>query len=288
MLGQHRQLYGFPELNLFLADDLGELLDLDDRVRQASKYWGIYTVGLVRTIAELEFGAQTEPTMRLALDWLEDRRAWPCAGILRHLLARIAPRIGVDKSPRTALSGHSLRRMLGSCPGARLLHLARHPVSCVTSMMTTGQPTERHGPALESDPERAAFCTELWCEAHERILELAAAKDRPPMLLVPGEDLVAGPNPTLARIAAWLQVDSDPAVLEAMRHPERSPFANPGPWPSWGDQDPHFLASPAFDPSAGAIVSAIPDWWRLERRLVRRLRALADCLGYAVDPAVWG
>jgi hypothetical protein len=127
MLGQHRQLYGFPELNLFLADDVGQLLDLDDRIRQASDYWGIYTVGLVRAIAELEFGTQTEPTMRLALAWLQHRRVWTCADLLWHLLAHIAPRIGIDKSPRTTLSGHSLRRMLGSCPGVRLLHLSRDP-----------------------------------------------------------------------------------------------------------------------------------------------------------------
>ena len=139
--------------------------------------------------------------------------------------------------------------------------------------------------ALERDPEQAAFCAELWCEAHERILVLTEAKDGPPILPVRGEDLVADPDPTLARIAVWLGVDSDPAALQAMRHPEHSPFANSGPWPSWGDQDPRFLASPTLDRTAGAIVSAIPDWWHLERRLVRRLLSLADRLGYAVDRA---
>jgi Sulfotransferase family len=284
MLGQHRQLYGFPELNLFLTDEVGQLLDIDDRVRQASEYWGIYTVGLIRAIAELEFGGQTEPTMRLALASIQDRRVWLCADLPRHLLAHIAPRIGVDKSPRTALSGRSLGRMIGSCPSARILHLTRHPVSCVTSMMTAAQPTHRHGLVLERDPERASFCAELWCEAHERILDLGEARDRQSVLLVRGEDLVADPDPALARIATWLGVDSDPAALQAMRHPERSPFANPGPWPSWGDQDPHFLASPTLDRSAGARVTAIPDWWCPERGLARRLRALADRFGYAVDP----
>jgi hypothetical protein len=55
---------------------------------------------------------------------------------------------------------------------------------------------------------------------------------------------------------------------------------------SWGDQDPRFLASPSLDRSAGAIVSAIPDWWQLERGLVRRLQTLADRLGYAVESTV--
>jgi hypothetical protein len=174
--------------------------------------------------------------------------------------------------------------MLDSCPGVRLLHLARHPVTCVTSMMNSAQPIPRNGLPLEQDPARAAFCAELWCEAHERILDVAQAKDRP-RLLLRGEELVADPEPALDRIASWLGVDGDPAALQAMLHPERSPFANPGPRPSWGDQDPRFLASPMPDQSAGAIVPAIPYWWRLEDRLVRRLLSLADCLGYAVDRA---
>jgi hypothetical protein len=51
MLGRHRQLYGFPELNLFMVDDVGRLLDLDRNIRQASGIWGIYIAGLVRAIA---------------------------------------------------------------------------------------------------------------------------------------------------------------------------------------------------------------------------------------------
>jgi Sulfotransferase family len=280
MLGQHDRLYGFPELNLFLTDRVGQLLDLDDRVRQTTRHWGIYTVGVARAVAELEFGAQTEESLQQAIDWLQQRRDWPCADLLRHLLARIAPRIGVDKSPRTALSAHSMQRMLNRPMRARCLHLTRHPISCITSMMVSGQVWSRNSAMLEPDTERAAYCASLWCEANERILDLISTDL---VLRVRGEHLLAKPDLMLNEIAAWLGLDSDPATLEAMRHPERSPFATPGPWPSWGDQDPGFIASPGLDRTVGQLTTTIPHSWRLAHGLSDRLQALGDRLGYIVD-----
>ena len=190
----------------------------------------------------------------------------------------------MEKSPRTALSSEALQHMLASCAGLRVVHLARHPVACINSMIASGP--QDGADASESDPDRARFCTELWCEAHERILDLANKRHAPPVLLVRGEDVLADPSLELRQIVAWLGIDNDSTVLQAMLHPEASPFANPGPWPSWGDQDPRFLASPALDLGTNEVTSTIPASWQLADDLTRRLGEVAKRLGYSFDRGV--
>src|ERR1700693_5783209 len=53
MIGQHPQMYGLPELHLFSADTIGEWLEQCSRESYEMDH------GLVRTVAELFFGAQT-------------------------------------------------------------------------------------------------------------------------------------------------------------------------------------------------------------------------------------
>src|SRR5947209_5720522 len=52
MLGRHPQLYGFPELNLFVFDTVGELWRHSNTPGPAE---GSYGTGLLRVIAEFEF-----------------------------------------------------------------------------------------------------------------------------------------------------------------------------------------------------------------------------------------
>ena len=123
MLGQHPGLYAFPELNLFLTDTLGELLDWDMRPATARQYVG----GLTRAIAELEFGGQAALSIERARDWLEARRDWRTDTILHFLMARTAARAMVDKSPRTSMTKAACMRAVSMLPRGRFLHLTRHP-----------------------------------------------------------------------------------------------------------------------------------------------------------------
>src|SRR5215471_9146479 len=60
MLGQHPQMYGLPELHLFAAETVR------DRTRLAEqKDFNIHH-GLLRVIAQLYFGEQSEVTVRAA------------------------------------------------------------------------------------------------------------------------------------------------------------------------------------------------------------------------------
>jgi hypothetical protein len=73
MLGMHPQLYAVPELCLFMADSVAELLDIF-RLSQ-----GPHVDGLLRTIAQLEFGAQQDGEIAAARGWLAQRSDWSTA-----------------------------------------------------------------------------------------------------------------------------------------------------------------------------------------------------------------
>src|SRR5262245_5988787 len=67
MLGQHPELYGLPELHLFSAHTIA------DWWQQCSTEGFDMDHGLVRTVAELYFGGQTDRTASQARGWLRRR-----------------------------------------------------------------------------------------------------------------------------------------------------------------------------------------------------------------------
>ena len=71
-IGQHPDLYGLPEIYLGIVDTLDEWLRLP--ARPGRKHMN---QGLLRVVAELHHGEQTEETVRQARSWLRQRRQWP-------------------------------------------------------------------------------------------------------------------------------------------------------------------------------------------------------------------
>src|SRR5271157_2595651 len=145
MIGQHPELAGLPELKLFGFRTIGELES------SLPAYWrerGFThrSPGLVRALAEFEFGGQTPKRLLMARAWLTERARWSGADVLDHLLARLAPRTGVEKSPETVNDGAALRRAARAYPEARYLHLTRHPATTAASMGRHLETTLRGGP----------------------------------------------------------------------------------------------------------------------------------------------
>ncbi len=70
---------------------------------------------------------------------------------------------------------------------------------------------------------------ELWLMAETALTDLLG--DLPPAQVasLQIEDLLADPDAALAGLASALGLPADPAAVAAMRHPEASPFAGPGP-----------------------------------------------------------
>jgi hypothetical protein len=275
MLGQHPDLVGLPELKLFAYPTVGEL--------EASlpRFWferGVMhrSPGLVRTVAEVVFGDQSIGSLNQARNWLEERYSWSGADLLDFLMKPLLPRRCVEKSPENVETDPALARLAAAYPQARYLHLVRHPV-------TTQRSIEAHLESMLPGRGRAGQPMSgiaAWFVTHQRILRFAATLPNDRYLRVRAEDVLNDTSAHLHAIAVWLRLCSDAPAIEAMKHPERSPFAGPGPTNSGvvGGNDPAFLRDP--NPRSVSLPKTIdmpPGWsespatWHLVTKLAARL-----------------
>jgi hypothetical protein len=277
MLGQHPQVYGFPELNLFLTDTVAELLTLGNSSALGSCS---YTTGLLRVLAELEFDGQTEVNIRRAIDWVSDRSEWTTKRMLKQLLEWIRPRIGLDKSPRTALSRQALDRALTNYPSSRIIHLTRHPVSTLRSLQETHRTFGTSARLSRDAVWLINFYARVWVQSQELILSVVRELGHGQALQVRAEELLTLPDKCLPAVIEWLELCSDPDVIEAMKHPERSIYARPAPMGLDGDGDPSFLNSPNLRVPNVSQSLHVPSEWKLEPWLSDKVTDLSHQLGY--------
>jgi len=279
MLGQHPSLYALPEINPFLGDRLGQIVDLLSLVRPRS------LDGLFRLVAELEFGGQTHATIEEARAWISQRRSWTPVEFLDHVSERIAPRRFVEKSPSSVVTVGGLDRMLAFYPNAFYLHLCRHPTGACRSIAKIsrfGEPRPNRR-RITKDPERS------WFEANAAILDAAGRVSQGRFLTARGEDILTYPDNFLSQVCDWLDLETTPESLVAMRRPELSPFASIGPSNAPFGADPGFLNNPVYKArriNAQSLGSKL-DWAEPGRTLAPETVALAHQLGYCDTEAVW-
>jgi hypothetical protein len=277
MIGQHPELAGLPELKLFCCRTIGEL--------EASlpRFWidrGVThrSPGLVRALAEFEFDGQTAQSISAARAWLQDRLDWSGADVLDVLLQRLSPRTAVEKSPDNLLTDAAVARMDEAYPRARYLHLTRHPVTTQRSMQ------EHWNRTISSEPQSGEPMSGIgsWYDIHRRILNFAADLPADRYLRVRAEDVLNDTRSQLRAISAWLGIGTDGAAIEAMQHPEASPFAHPGPADSGvaGGNDPSFLRDP--NPHGVEIPGKLepPQGWVAEPPIWKMVADLSNRLGY--------
>ncbi len=278
MLGQHPQMYGMPELNLFVAETMAERVGLIAQPR-----WSGH--GLVRAVAQLVGGAQTVQTVALAQRWIAIRANRRCVSVFQELAAQANPRILVEKSPRTILKAEYLWRARRAFPGARYIHLLRHPRSqCESLWKLGGQAAAVQMDALDYsttpatlDPQKA------WFGMHVNILTFLAGVPPSQQLRVQGEAVLGDPPRALQQIAAWLGLRTDWQAIEEMLHPERSPFARIGPPGARLGNDPNFLRQPRLRPSSSLQEPRLdgPLPWRNDHEgFTAEVRQLAHEFGY--------
>jgi hypothetical protein len=259
MVGQHPQLYGLPETHLLVAETVagfwqscrGESFDMAD--------------GILRAVAELGFRGQDDRTVDLARGWLRRRLPWSTGLVFEALAGWAYPRILVDKSPTMCYDPGYLQRAAEMFPRARYLHLVRHPRSYADSVLRAIAQAERDGAAprwlriLASSPytpkldpwsDRAIRYDpqDGWLILNDRLRRFLEALPSDRSLQVHGEDVLSNPDDTLARIADWLGLRTDPAAIDDMKHPERSPYARYGPDGARFGNDLTFLDQPYFQP----------------------------------------
>jgi hypothetical protein len=272
MLGQHPQLYGLPEVNLFAGGRLGDLQRWY-RLRPRFQH------GLLRAIAELGLGAQNEATIVAAQRWCAEQVELTTATVFDDLRHWAAPRMPVDKSPLYAYAPGALERIRQAFPGARFLHLLRHPYTTCESFQKMRRQIHEEG----GQPFDFAFNPEkIWLEPHLRIAEFLETVPVAQTLRLRGEVLLADPDCYLPQLAQWLGLDAGPAAIAAMKHPERSPFARLGPINARYGNDLGFMENPAlrrFSPPAVTLETS----WELGGRvwpLSAVLRHYAEFFGY--------
>ena len=260
MLGQHPQLYGLPETNLFCAETMEQWWAL------AAQATFQMAGGLLRTIGQLYFGAQNDWAVQMARQWLRHRSEVSTDFIFKTLADRVFPLVLVDKSPSTTSSLNVLQRTHGKFPNARYIHLLRHPRGHGESVIRLLEERRKSGPipsthwlcksplkvraklaqagrkSLVLDPQFG------WHARNRTICDFLAKIPAEQRMRVRGEDLLAEPDRILPEIASWMRLLNDVSAIDAMKHPERSPYAFLGPRGArWGN-DPFFLQDPLLRP----------------------------------------
>jgi Sulfotransferase family len=305
MLGQHPQMYGLPETHLF-GD---ETMDL---------WWGrsaqeSYQMahGLLRAVAEICFGGQTEDGVRLASAWLRRRSSYMSGMVFEELAREVFPLILVDKSPSMVYSLDSMRRVYRFFPQARFIHLARHPRGYCESvlkylhLLTTPEYRPReHDKDVGEVPEwidnlasypfpppngdaNGQDARELdpqgsWHVLNINILTFLKSIPGDQWITLRGEDLIREPTVVITEVAEWMGLRTDREAVEQMAHPERSPFACFGPPGARLGNDILFLERPALQPARAESRSLSgPLDWRLDGQGFRpEVIELAHYLGY--------
>lgn len=281
MIGLHPELCGFPELALFRRETVGDLLS------DPPGWGGIPTerrlAGLLRAIAEHHDGRQDAGTIGAAKEWLAERPGWRVEDVYDHLLSLVAPAIGVEKSPDNSAREDYFARLNEAYPRARFLHLTRHPVTTVRSMWNV-----YHDKGFWKIPLEMLhmFCLGAWYFHHKRLLEFGRTLPAHRYLMVRAEDVLSDPSAHLSGVAGWLGVDTGPAAIDAMCHPERSPYARLGPAGAVGGNDQKFLKDPALRPPELPDGVEIPTDWVVDPWFHLEVLRLAAVLGYgSVTPS---
>ncbi|MCG6872607.1 MAG: sulfotransferase [Gammaproteobacteria bacterium] len=287
MIGQHPQMYGLPEVNLFVGKTWADLDELY-RVRPGFRH------GLLRAVAELGLGGQNEGNVRAAQSWLEENRDEETTALFGDLMSWAAPRRLVDKSPVYVYRPEALERIATGFPDAYFLHLLRHPrATCesVTKLREDGREMRQRIQQFrkkKDDSEEGDRMVDwespdsMWLEPHQRILDLLSTRPPERCMTLRGEDLLANPAEHLKKIAGWLEVDDGPEAVSSMLAPEKSPFACLGPGNALFGNDPGFMKSPALRPYSPRPVSLDgPIQGCNGAELSPAVRELAERFGYS-------
>lgn len=248
VLGQHPQLYALPQLFAFTAETVGELLDVFG-LSQAD-----HGDGLRRAVAQLMFGAQSEATIAQADAWLAERAALSVKVLIDLLAAAAAPRRLVIPDSEAALRPMELRRLLAAYPDAAVVHLVRHPwvqgchlASWLQARLFVPVDYRDHGfnpPAAEPQIP--------WLRANANLEQaLRASSVRSHRLGT--EALDSHFAYCLTTLCEWLALDTTATALGGLQHPERWPFAQPGPASARGGLEAEVWDAP--DPAAEALAA---------------------------------
>jgi len=274
MIGNHPDMVGLAETNLFTAETYVELETvylIDQRFQH----------GLLRTIAEFGLGGQTETNIELAQSWLFDNESVKTIDIFKDIMALVEPRHVVDTSILYVYRPGVINRITNAFPDAYYLHLSLNPrYTCEMIHKTRKLAADTHL-GRQAGRDIALNPDDMWLKPHIHILNGLENISATHKMFLRGEDLLSDPHPNLLKIAEWLGVRTDQESIDAMMRPDESPFANYGPENASLGNDPHFLENPGLiSISNQAMDLEAPMSWDETLVLDDDLKELASYLGY--------
>lgn len=279
MLGQHPQAYGMPELNLFVA---GRMRDL---IEEFGGYRQIQIHGLMRVVAQLYGAEQTLVSLDMAKRWMLTRLDRSTAAIYQELCRRIAPLRAVDKSPVYSSKPDYLARLRDAFPDAYYLHLLRHPRTQGVSIMKIAKGMMA---ILENSVDYSVDPPVVdpqisWLSVQQNIVDHLEGVPADRQMTLRGEDVLNAPTSSLRKICRWLGMRTDALAIEAMMHPEDSPYACLGPLGAHLGNDINYLRSPALRHTRirpSTLDGPLP--WREDGAgFTDEVRAMAGRFGYS-------
>jgi hypothetical protein len=271
-------MYALPELNLFSAKSLGQWRE------QCSQANYNMAQGLLRAVAEIIFGEQTDLAISRAQGWLARRDQFTTGMIFEVLSERLAPLVPVERSPSLVFDTRNLERVREMFPGARFVHLLSHPRSYGESVMRSLDELSKtealsnshwlvqlahfdgaaHGDSptsrSEPDPQRA------WHALNTNILSFLDTVPDKQKKRLRGEQF----RESLISLLQWLDLRTDAAAIEPIGHPEESPYARLGPSAAPFGSDIFLWGEPLMRPE-----------WRYESHLDGSLSWSSDGHGFS-------
>jgi hypothetical protein len=281
MIGQHPQAYGMPELNLF---NVTHLKNLWHRVSDDIGGDTNRRHGLLRTVAEVYGGEQTAATVNMAIHWCAARQEMESGEIYKELVAKLDPRIIVEKSPAYTIATDRLNRMFDTFPDSRFIHLVRHPIpQCESVLKLNNGVFAVFVNSFDFSDDRCVLDPQIaWHDININILNLLARVPKDQQMRLRGEDCMAAPEEHLRGICRWLEIRDDDDAIAQMMKPEKSAYACFGPINALFGNDPNFMRGPAFRPHKPKVPPLNgPLSWRDDgKRLRPEVVALAQEFGY--------
>lgn len=277
VLGRHPDLYAVPQLDLWMVDTLAGWLEIFE-IGQ-----GTQSDGLLRALAELDFGGQTDKAIARVTKWLQAHADWSTAAVFDYLVQRAAPRRLVVPDIEAPLRPHDLSRLLAAAPDAAILSVVRHPMAAGLehaawlreSLFVPADFKDHSQDPPQIEPQLGWF--RVYCNIRTYCAANAAA-----MLRI--EDLDVERPETLRSLCASVGVSDSDAALAAMAHPEHWIFGGYGPRAA-----PYGIELDLLEPvrlpkrwqATDLRLDAAPPWRKDGRPMWPDLAALARTLGYA-------
>lgn len=233
-LGRQHGLLALPELRIFNADTVGQTVGLHARAEDRAGD------GLLRTIAQLRFGAQTEETVAAASHWLERRAEWRIAELVDWLLRSGGGRHLLFHEAQTALRIQDIERLIEALPDALYVQLVE-PVECFCARVHR----DMHG-RLFNPPEALHHVgtyptlapSLMWFRVHDTLLRLRSDHPQLQWRMLRADLVRAQPERVLDPLLAELGTAFDPTARSPL------PFAGPGPRNAPLGDDSGYLREP--------------------------------------------